>query len=64
MPESVDRKMHAKNSSFNKESGHELLTKINDTIAETLSVRKRMADTLTTENQSKSIRQGSPRQNI
>ena len=50
--------MHVKNSSFNKESGHELLTKINDTIAETLSVRKRMADTLTTEKQSKSIRQG------
>ena len=64
MPESVDRKMHAKNASFNKESGHELLTKINNTIAETLSVRKRMADTLTTEKQSKSIRQGSPRQNI
>ena len=64
MSESVDGQMLAKNSSFIKESCHELPTKNNDATAETLSVRKRKADTLTPENQSKTIRQGSPRQNL
>ena len=64
MSESVDGQMLAKNSSFIKESGHELPTKNNDATTETPSVRKRKADTLTPENQSKTIRQGSPRQNL
>ena len=62
MSESVDGQMLTKNSSFIKESGHELPTKNNDTTAETPSVHKRKADTLRTEKQSKTIRQGSPGQ--
>ena len=61
MSESVDG-MLTKNSSFIKEYGHELPTKNNDATAETPSVRKRKADTLSTEKQSKTIRQGSPGQ--
>ena len=64
MSESVDGQMLTKNSSFIKESGHELPTKNNDATAETPSVCKSKADTLSTENQSKTIRQGSPRQNL
>ena len=52
--------MLAKNLSFNKESGHELPTKNSDPTAETTSVRKRKAGTLSTEKQPKSIREGSP----
>ena len=62
--ESVDGQTLTKNSSFIKESGHELPTKNNDATAETPSVCKSKADTLSTENQSKTIRQGSPRQNL
>ena len=40
MSESVDGQMLTKNSSFIKESGHELPTKSNDATAETPSVRK------------------------
>ena len=54
--------MLTKNSSFIKESGHELPTKNNDTTAETPSVCKRKTGTLSTEKQSKTIRQGSPGQ--
>ena len=64
MSESVDGQMLTKNSSFIKESGHELPTKNNDTTAETPLVRKRKTETLSTEKRSKTIRQGSPRQNI
>ena len=64
MSESVDGQMLTKNSSFIKKSGHELPTKNNDVTAETPSVRKRKADTLSTEKQSKTIRQGSPRHNL
>ena len=56
--------MLTKNSSFIKESGHERPTKNNEATAETPSVRKRKANTLSTEKQSKIIRQGSPRQNL
>ena len=52
--------MLTKISSFIYESGHELPTKNNDATAETTSVRKRKADTLSTEKQSKTIRQDSP----
>ena len=62
--ESVGGQIFTKNSSSIKESGHELLTKNNDVTAETPSVRKRKADTLRTEKQFKTIRQGSPRQNL
>ena len=62
MSESVDGQMLIKNSSFIKESGHELPTKTNDATAETPSVRKRKAETLSTEKQSKTIREGSPGQ--
>ena len=64
MSESVDGQMLTKNSSFIKESGHELPIKNKDATAETPSVRKRKADALRTEKQSKTIRQGSPRQNL
>ena len=64
MSESVDGQTLTKNSSFIKESGHELPTKNNDATAETSSVRKRKADTLSSEKQSKTMRQGSPRQNL
>ena len=60
MSESVDGQMLTKISSFIYESGHELPTKNNDATAETTSVRKRKADTLSTEKQSKTIRQDSP----
>ena len=60
MSESVDGQMLTKNSSFIKESGHELPTKNNDTTAEIPSVHKRKTDTLSTEKQSKTIRQESP----
>ena len=56
--------MLTKKSSFNKESGQELPTKINDATNETPSVRKRKADALSTEKQPKTIRQGSPRHSI
>ena len=62
MSESVDGQMLTKNSSFIKESGHELPTKNNDTTAEIPSVHKRKTDTLNTEKQSKTIRQESPGQ--
>ena len=62
MSESVDGQMLTKNSSFIKESGHELPTKNNDTTAEIPSVHKRKTDTLSTEKQSKTIRQESPGQ--
>ena len=61
---SVDGQMHAKNLLYNKESGHELPTKNSDTNAETLPVRKRKVGVLSTEKQQKSIRQGSPKQNL
>ena len=64
MSESVDGQTLTKNSSFIKESGHELPSKNSDATAETSWVRKRKADTLSTEKQSKTIRQGSPRQNL
>ena len=56
--------MLTKKSSFNKESGQELPTKINDATNETPSVRKRKADALSTEKQRKIIRQGSPGHSI
>ena len=56
--------MLTKKSSFNKESGQELPTKINDATNETPSVRKRKADALSTEKQRKTIRQGSPGHSI
>ena len=62
--ESVGGQIFTKNSSSIKESGHELLTKKNDVTAEIPSVRKRKADTLRTEKQFKTIREGSPRQNL
>ena len=62
MSESVDGQMLIKNSSFIKESRHELPTKTNDATAETPSVLKRKAETLSTEKQSKTIREGSPGQ--
>ena len=62
MSESVDGQMLIKNSSFIKESGHELPTKTNDATAETPLVRKRKAETLSTKKQSKTIREGSPGQ--
>ena len=55
MSESVDGQMLTKNSSFIKESGHELTTKNYNATAETDSVRKRKADTLSTDKQSKTI---------
>ena len=64
MSESVDGQMLTKNSSFIKESGHELPTKNNDATAETPTVHKRNADNFSTEKQSKTISQGSPRQNL
>ena len=64
MFESVDGQMLTKNSSFIKESGHELPTKNNDATAETPTVHKRNADNFSTEKQSKTISQGSPRQNL
>ena len=64
MYESVDKQMLTKNSSFIKESGHELPTKNNDATAETPAVHKRNADNFSTEKQSKTISQGSPRQNL
>ena len=64
MSESVDGQMLTKNSSFIKESGHQLPTKNNDATVETPSVSKRKADSLNTEKQSKTVRQGSPRQNL
>ena len=64
MYESVDKQMLTKNSSFIKESGHELPTKNNDATAEAPTVHKRNADNFSTEKQSKIISQGSPRQNL
>ena len=64
MYESVDKQMLTKNSSFIKECGHELPTKNNDATAETPTVHKRNADNFNTEKQSKTISQGSPRQNL
>ena len=61
MSESVDGQMLTKNSSIDKESGQELPNKNNDATNETPSVRKWKADTLSTEKQPKTIRQGSPR---
>ena len=53
MSKSVDGQMHAKNLFYNKGSGHELPTKNSDTNAETLPVRKRKVDALSTEKQQK-----------
>ena len=64
MSESVDGQMITKKSSSNKESGQELPSKNNDTTNETPSVRKRKADSLSTEKQPKTIRQDSPRHSI
>ena len=49
MSESVDWQMLTKNSSFIKESGAELPAKNSNATAETLLVRKRKVDTLSTE---------------
>ena len=62
MSESADGQMLTKSSSFIKESDHELPTKNSDATAGTPSVCKRKTDTLSTEKQSKTIRQGSPGQ--
>ena len=67
MSESVDGQILTKKPSLNKVSGQELQelpTKNNNTTNDTPSVRKRKADTLSTEKQSKIIRQGSPRHSI
>ena len=67
MSESVDGQILTKKSSIKKVSGQELQElpiKNNNTTTDTPSVRKRKADALSTEKQSKSIRKGSPRQNV
>ena len=67
MSESVDGQILIQKPSLNKVSGQELQelpTKNSNTTNDTPSVRKRKADTLSTEKQSKITRQGSPRHSI